>query len=163
MRVEAFAEVVALQHAGQRVFRRQLDHARRAERPQPFVIEANLGFLRVEDLEHLPLVGPRVLVDLFMRQRGPGDLLPGGISDHPGEIADDEDDAMAELLEVLHLADHNRVAEVEVGRGGIESDFDGQRFAARQLGLQIGAIDQIDGAPGQVVQLLVEIHRRGAL
>ena len=51
---------------------------------------------------------------------------------------------MAELLEVLHLPDHDRVAEVDVGRGGIEADLDRQRLAAAELRLQIVAFDEID-------------------
>ena len=65
---------------------------------------------------------------------------------------------MAELLEVLHLPDHDRVAEVDVGRGGIEADLDRQRLAARELRLQIVAFDEVDRPLAEEVELFVESH-----
>ena len=65
---------------------------------------------------------------------------------------------MAELLEVLHLPDHDRVPEVNVGRGGIEADFDGQRRPARKLRFQIIAFDEIDRPLAEEVELFVESH-----
>ena len=42
---------------------------------------------------------------------------------------DDEDDRVAQVLEVLHLAQQDGVAQVEVGRGGVEADLDHQGAA----------------------------------
>src|SRR5438045_1771222 len=116
MRFESLFEVVALDHPRQRVFRGQLDHARRSELTEPFVVEADLGFLRIEDLEHLPLVRLRVREDFLVRQRRARDFLAGRIADHSGEVADDEDDAMSELLKMLHLPDDDGVSEMQVWR-----------------------------------------------
>ena len=68
---------------------------------------------------------------------------------------------MAELLEVLHLPDHHGVTEVKVGRGGIEADFDSERLAARELRPKVLAIDQIDRALREILDLFVQIHGRG--
>src|SRR4051794_19239891 len=105
MGVEAFAEIVALEDAGQRVFRRQPDHPLGTERAEPLGVEADLRRLRIKNLENLLLVRLGVLQDLLVRQRRPRGLLAGRIADHSGEIADEEDNAMTELLEVLHLPD----------------------------------------------------------
>jgi hypothetical protein len=50
------------------------------------------------------------------------------------------------------------VAEVDVGSGGIEADFDRERLPARNFRLQIVLFDEVYGAFGEVGQLLVEIH-----
>ena len=56
-------------------------------------------------------------------------LRPGGIADQPGHVADQKDDLMPEILKMLHLAQQNRVAQVQVGRGGIEAGLDAKRTA----------------------------------
>ena len=66
---------------------------------------------------------------------------------------------MAELLEVLHLPDHDRVAEVNVGRGRIETDLDRERLAAAELRFQIGAIRGPDKRP----QMRERAQQRAAL
>src|SRR5206468_95305 len=76
------------------------------------------------------------------------------------EVADDEHHAMPELLEVLHLADDNGVAEVDVRGGGIEPDLDGDRLPARDLRLQIVALNEVDRALCQEVELFVDGHAR---
>ena len=43
-----------------------------------------------------------------------------------------------EVLELPQLAQRNRMAEVQVGRGGIDTELDAQRPAALELALEIG-------------------------
>jgi hypothetical protein len=76
---------------------------------------------RIEDLEHLLLVGAGVGLDLLGRQRRARDIAPGRIADQAGEITDQEGDLVPELLEGAHLVEQHRVAQVQIGRGGIES------------------------------------------
>ena len=38
---------------------------------------------------------------------------------------------MAEILQLTHLVQHDRMADVDVGRGRIEPELDAQRLAAR--------------------------------
>ena len=53
-----------------------------------------------------------------------------------------------------HLADEHGVAEVEVGRGGIEADLDGQGPAERELGAEPFGGDDVDAALRRVVEAL---------
>jgi hypothetical protein len=48
---------------------------------------------------------------------------------------------MAEILKVLHLPEQNSVAEMKVGRSGIETGFDAQR--ATLAGSQSDALAQV--------------------
>ena len=86
-------------------------------------------FSRIEDLEDLRLVGFGVLVDGLARHGRARHVAAGGVADHAGHIADQEDDGVAQVLEVLHLAQQDGVAQVQVGRGGVEAGFDAQRPA----------------------------------
>ena len=135
-----------------------------AELVEPLGVVADLGLFGVEDLEDLLLVGFGVGVDLFAGERLAGDVLAGGVADERGGVADEEDDGVAELLEVAQLADEHRVAEVEVGRGGVEAGLDAQRdagvaglFEARGEGVGRGGCggrDDFGGALGDEVELV---------
>ena len=54
-------------------------------------------------------------------------VAPGGIADHRGEVADQEDHLVAEVLHLPHLVQHNGVTEMDVRRGGVEAELDAQR------------------------------------
>ena len=56
-------------------------------------------------------------------------LRAGGVADERGGVADEEDDGVAELLEVAQLAHEDGVAEVEIGRGGVEAGLDAHGLA----------------------------------
>ena len=86
---------------------------------------------RIEDLEDLLLVGLRVGLDLLARQRRPRRVAAGRVADQSGEVADQEHDFVAEALELAHLVDQHGVAEMQIGRGRIETRLDAQRLAAR--------------------------------
>ena len=88
--------------------------------------------LRVENLVDLRHVSLGIAHDLFRAERRAGGGTAGGIADHAGEVADQEDDGVAEILKMLELAQQHGVAEMQVGRSGIESGFDPQRFAGGQ-------------------------------
>ena len=53
---------------------------------------------------------------------------------------------VAELLEMAQLVDHHGVAEVQVGRGGVEAELDAQRRAARELARELLLDDQLVAA-----------------
>ena len=73
---------------------------------------------------------------------------PRRIADQRGEGTDDVHDRVPEILEVLHLPDEDGVAEVEIGRAGIDPELDPQ-WPARHLKQpdQIALADHLDGAP----------------
>jgi hypothetical protein len=95
---------------------------------------------RIQNLENLFFVGARVLDDFIARERLAGDVLPGRISDHAGEIADQEDAFVPEFLKLAQLVEQDGVPQMQVGRGGIESRLHAQRSPGaqplRQLALQ---------------------------
>ncbi len=96
-------EIVALEHACHGALRRQLDHVGGTHGGEPFGIEAHFGLGGVEHLEDLFLVGLGVGPHLLLSERLARHVLAGGIADAAGEIADQENDLMAEILELTHL------------------------------------------------------------
>ena len=98
---------------------------------EPARIEIHARLLAIEDLEDLLLVGLRVGLDLLARQRRARRVASGRIADHSGEVADQKRHLVTEALELAHLVDEHRVAEMQIGRGRIESRLDPQRLTAR--------------------------------
>jgi hypothetical protein len=53
-------------------------------------------------------------------------FLPVGVADHPGEVADQEDHLVPEVLELPHLVEQHGVADVQVRGGRVEAGLDPQ-------------------------------------
>src|SRR5450830_1021602 len=162
---EALREVVALEEARDRVFRREADEAFGAEGREPLGVEGDARFLRVEDPEDLRLVCLRVREDLVLRELRARHFLAGGVADHSREVADQEDDRVPEALEVPHLPEDDRVPEMEVRRGRIEAHLHEQGLAglrgADELLLQLVALLARLDALQEEVELLGD-GRKGA-
>ena len=157
----ALVEIVALQHARHGVLGRQADHAFRAQFVQPLGVEADERLLFVEDLEDLLGIGLRVGLDLFLGQGLARHVLAGGVADHAGEIADQEGHLVAQVLELAHLVDDHRVANVQVGRGRVEADLDPQGAAGFHPLLQVLHLDDLFRTPGDQPQGLLQVtHNR---
>src|SRR2546421_2169931 len=152
-------EVLPLEHASEGIPGGELDQARRPEWNQPFAVEAHLGAVVIENAEHLLLVRLGVGGDLFLAQRRTCRVAPRRISDHPGEVPDQEDDGMAQLLEAPHALERNRMSEVQIGGGGIESHLDPQRHllvvGILQLAQQVLARVHVDRATRDFFELLL--------
>ena len=93
---------------------------------------------------------------MFSGERLAGDVAAGGVADERGIVADQKDDRVAELLEVAELAHQHGVAQVQVGRGGIEADLDAQRAAGFAAIFQ--ALAQIADANDLCRALLEQVH-----
>jgi hypothetical protein len=92
---------------------------------------------RIQHQAGLLEVSAGVGFDLLARQRRTGRVAPRRIADHRGEIADQEDHGVPEVLQLAHLVQHHRMAQVQVGRRRIQPQLDPQGdaglLAARQL------------------------------
>ena len=129
-RGEAVVEIVALHHACHGVLGGQLDHAARTERITPLTVVTDLGARRVQHQRGLLVIGLGVGLDLLARQRRAGVVAARGVANHRGEIADQEDHLVAEVLQLAHLVQHHGVADVDVRRRRVQAQLDAQRHAA---------------------------------
>ena len=117
-----------------------------------------------ENLEHLRHVGLGVAHDVVRAQRRTRGRTPGGIANHAGEVANQKDDGVAEILKMLELAQQHGVAEMEIGRSGIKAGFHSQRLAGSerffQLGAKLGLFHDFRGALLDVGELFVDGSER---
>ncbi|MNS65553.1 hypothetical protein D3C72_987230 [compost metagenome] len=128
-RPEPFGEVVALHHPGHGVLGRQLDHAARAQRVAPLGVVADLGLRFVQHQLGLGEVGLGVGADLLGRERRAGAVAARGVADQRGEVADQEDHAVPQVLELAHLVEHHRVSDMNIRCGRVQAQLDAQRLA----------------------------------
>src|SRR5438132_1145713 len=88
-----------------------------------------------------------------------------GIAHAPGIVAYDQHDLVAEVLELAQLAQPDGVAEMDVGRGGVEPLLDAQRtFPGAGLlepPQQVAVRQDLVGAAGQDLGLLFGSHGSG--
>jgi len=120
---------VPLQHPRDSVLGRQMNKISGRHPLEPARIEQHFGFIGIQNLKDLFLIGLSVFQNLLAVQRFAGDIFSGRIADHAGEIADQKHDVMAEFLKLSELVDQHGVPEMQIGRGGIETGLDPQRPA----------------------------------
>jgi len=99
----ALGEIIALQHAGHGITSCQLQHASGTQFIEPGRIEHNLGLFRFEYLEHLRGIGFGIFLHLRFRQGRARHAFTGGITDHAGKVADQEQDMVPQILKLAQL------------------------------------------------------------
>ena len=72
-----------------------------------------------------------------MGEMGAGGGATARVTDHRGEITDDENRLVAEFLELPQLGEAHRMTEMDIGRCWIDPQFHTQGSPQRELGLQL--------------------------
>src|SRR6185503_10470076 len=79
-----------------------------------------------------------------------------------GEVADEKNRDMAQLLKRAQLANNDRVAQVDVRRGRVSAKLDAQGFSRRgrlfELRAQLVFANDLGGAFSKIGQLFVDSH-----
>ena len=116
-----------------RTQRQQLGH----RHVQPLAVAPHLQALGVgvEDPQRLLLEGRGVGLDLLLGEHRAQARAPRGVAHARGVVADDQHHPVAGVLELAQLAQHDRVAEVDVGRRRVDPELDPQRPALRARAL----------------------------
>ena len=137
----------------------QSDDFEEAEFTEPLGVEANLGFLAVENLEGLFGVGAGVLRDLFCGQGRAQLILIGRVAEQAGVVADQEDDVVTEFLKLAQLAHGDGVSDVQVAGAGVVATVYAQGAALGQPVAQLGC--HIAG--GLFIAVFRALHQQGYL
>ena len=137
-------EILALDHLG------DSHRARQAEELfhrhiEPFAVVADLDPVAIEHGEGLLLVGAGVLFDLLGREDRSGVRTATGVTDASGEVADDEHDDVAGVLELPQFLQHDGVTQVDVGRGGVDAELHPHGTAELELVLELACGQRVDG------------------
>src|SRR5262249_46393072 len=114
-------EIVALEKAAHGVFRAQRDDVLETHGLEPLAVETDFGLLRIQNFEDLRTVGLRVLFNRLTRHRRASGVAAGRVADQARHVADQEDHRVPKILKVLHLAQQDSMAQMQIGRGRIES------------------------------------------
>ena len=128
-RLEPLGEIVALHHAGDVVFGGKLNHAARAQRVAPLAVVAHLGRVHVQHQANLLEVSLRIGVDLLAAQGRAGAVAPGGIANCGGEVADERNNGMTQILKLAHFVQDHGVTQMQIWRSGVHAEFDPQGHA----------------------------------
>ena len=114
--------------------------------------------VEVEDPHRLLLEGRGVGVDLGFAEHRAQRRAPRGVADAGRVVADDQHDAVPGVLELAQLAQHDRMAEVDVGRRRVDPELDAQRPAlgrgaarASRARAPAGSESTAPGQPGSFV------------
>src|SRR6266446_9738772 len=157
--MEALMEVFTLEHLRDRVLGGQSDEIFGGKLREPTAVEIHYCFFWTENPENLCLVGFGVLRNLLARQRRPRSRASRRIADHSGEIPDQKNDRVSEILKMFQLAQQHRVPQMQIGRGRIKARLHSQRLArserAFELGAQFGFLDDLCRTLLDVCQLFV--------
>jgi hypothetical protein len=68
---------------------------------------------------------------LLTRKRRPSAIASGRVTNHGREIADQKDHGVAEILELTHLIEYDRMAEVYIWRCWVKTKLDTQGHPGR--------------------------------
>ena len=159
----AIMEIVALENAGDRELRHELQELFHVQRQNPFGVVAKRRLLGVEDLECLVDVGFRVRLDLLAGKLRAGRVAPRRIADERRAVTDDERDLVAEVLELAQLAQRDGVADMDVRSRRVDAELDVEGFAALELFKQSAFRHNLRRARGDDVKLFFRCEHRNVL
>ena len=103
-----------------------------------------------QDLHRLLLVRAGVGVDLLAGDERARLGPPARVPDARGGVPDDQHDPVAGVLELAQLAEHDRVAQMDVRGRRVDPELDAQRPAERQLALELALRKDVDGVGGEI-------------
>ena len=93
--------------------------------------------------------------DLIMGKVGAGCRAPARITNHGGEITDNQDRLMSEFLKLTQLRETYRVSKMNVRGRRIDSKLDSKRATKRQLTLQFSLTENL-GTTGEKWSKLIK-------
>jgi hypothetical protein len=118
------SEVVPLEEACDRRVRAEADEIADVHAFHPLAVEPDLGAVHVENPAHLLPVGLGVPVDLLPGEGRACSTPAGRVPDPSGEISDQEDDLVTQILKRPEPIERNQMADVKIGARGIAAVLD---------------------------------------
>ena len=137
--LKPLVKVLPLQQLRHRVLRHQPHKIIGRERAHPPPVEIDHRLLRVKNLENLRFIGLRILLNLLTAERRTRRRAPRRIADHPGEIANQKDRRVPQILKVLELPQHHGMPQMQIGSSRVHPQLHAQGLACSPRLLQLGA------------------------
>ena len=155
---EAVGEVLSGEDLGDGKAAGEFNDLSEGEVAEPLALPPDVGAVTVHDLEELVHVGLGVFADGLGGEHLPGGGLAAGVADLGGPVADYEDYAVAELLELAQLAEADGVAEVDVGAAGVEPHLESERFTSVEELFQLLPADYLGDSAVEYVVVFAVSH-----
>src|SRR3989442_1580039 len=124
--VQPRTKIFALQHARETVASAKADYFIAGKLVEPFAVVANFGFFFVEDFENLFEIRFGIRIHLLTGERRASFGLSRGVTNHRGEIANQEDRGVTKILKVFQLAEDYGVSQMDVRGRRINAEVDAQ-------------------------------------
>src|SRR5260221_5105963 len=134
--LKTFVNLLALQYFRYSKFRRETNKVFSRHLRRPARVEIDYGFLRIENFEDLSFVSLGIALNVGASKRRTRDRAARGVANHPGEIPDEKNHRVAQVLEMLELANEHCVPHVKIRRRGIKARLHSHRFAGLEGILQ---------------------------
>ncbi|MPN03965.1 hypothetical protein SDC9_151200 [bioreactor metagenome] len=103
----------------------------------PLAVVAQFGLAGIQHLVGLIAIGFGVHLDLLGSQRRARGVAARRVADQRGEVADQEDHRMAQVLQLAHLVENNRMPNVDIRCRRVQPQLDTQRHASRLRARQL--------------------------
>ena len=132
LRTEPLGEVVPCQELRHCEAPCEVDHAGQRELAEPLALPHCLRTLPVHQLEELLHVGLRVGPHLFGGEHRARGGLAAGVAYLRGPVAHNQDDLVAQLLQLAQLPQADGVAQMNVRPAGVETHLEPEGFALAQ-------------------------------
>src|SRR5580658_10776405 len=97
-------KLLAFEHLRDGVLGQEPHEIVRRERAHPAPVEVDHGLLRIENLEYLSFISLRILFHLLTAERRARGRTARRIADHAGEIADQKNGSVPEILKMFQFA-----------------------------------------------------------
>ena len=114
--------------------------------PVGVVDHDGLVVAELDEALHLLFEAVAVVLDHLRRHHLAHIRAAGGVADHAGAAADEDDGSVARHLQALHEAQRHEVADVEAVRRRVEADIEGRLALVDKLGDLLLACDLRDQA-----------------
>ena len=121
--VDARLEVFALQHLLQSHPAVQANDVLKRHGAKPVAVTHRLRARGIKNFECLLAIRCRICDHFLMRQLRPRNGTTARVADHSGEVANDQNGLVAEVLKLPQFSQDNRMAKVNVRGGRIDSEF----------------------------------------
>src|SRR5262245_29968496 len=122
--LQSFRKIIALQYLSDGIFCTKSNYVFESHCAKPSAVEINNRFFRIKNFEYLSFECFSILIYFFTGERLAGDGPSGWIAYHSGEITDQENNFMTEILEMFHFAQQNSVAQMQIRSSWIKTGFD---------------------------------------
>src|SRR6266481_7769572 len=129
--------------------RKKFEDFRPTELPKPLAIVTNLCLFDIDDFPRLCKIMLHIPLYIFFGKRRPGPVAARRVANPRGKIANNKDSLMPQFLKLSQFMEHNCVAQMKIGRRGINTKFHAELLRSRKRFCKMVFVDYFLDVSGQ--------------